>query len=204
MKKEISLFSTTMTTETNDDVFTKKIILAPAWVAGILKANGLPITDITDYNKLSSLMSKEDLAVMLALQKDTQINLGKLNSLGYSDVLLARWRESTDSEDTSLDEVVELSGKFTESELLERLDDSEKRSGVEDYQVVDIDRNKMVVLLGRKGVETTRDPNKLLELVRAILKVFYVYHKTFEVSKLSLFTWYLELLVDTEQLKPQS
>lgn len=204
MKKEKSLFSASITTEKGDDVFTKRIILAPAWAAGILKINNLPISDITDYKKLSGLMSKEDLAVILAIQKDSRINLGKLNSIGYSDVLLSRWSESKDSEDTSLDEVIELSDKFTESELLERLDDNEKRSGVEDYQVVDIDRNKMVVLLGRKGVDTTRDPSALLELVRAILKVFYVYHKTYEVSRLPLFAWYLELLDDTKEVKPLS
>ena len=37
MKKEKSLFSASITTEKDDDVFAKRIILAPAWAAGILK-----------------------------------------------------------------------------------------------------------------------------------------------------------------------
>ena len=182
-----------------DKPFSKAYVIVPAAIYGTFVSNKMDPAGILNYGKALEILNQEDRAYLLAVQ--THPGLGRLSNCGFGQVLLEHWTESATADQRAElgSAICPMSANMQNAdETLDRLSVPDKKSGVSDFKIVDADRNVMLVVLGDEFIQNLKNNEKLLEVVRAILKVLYVYHEKHEVSKYSLFTWYLELLMDTQ------
>lgn len=173
-------------------------ILIPFWAEKVLKRNKLSLKDILDYEKIRKFFSLEDLAGLLSIQENTEIETFKLITLRT--VLLSSWEKTSGALKVELGStVIPLSYseevKSYVSQMLNASDDVASQN-VQDsvYRVVDIERNTFCIVL-KPGFSALHESSEaLLNFVKDILKVFYVYHKVEDVSKEPIFKTYLTLL----------
>lgn len=162
----------------------KDCILIPVWIKDTLTRNGYSLDSVLSYVKLKEILSTEDISQLLGLQKSPlAIMLGISN-----DSLKNRWLKYADSVSK-----VQIENLLPGFDAIQRL--SEKTSPNETkWSVADIDRNYLAIVLDYSVSEDLADKDKLLELLRAVLKVFYGIDSVHEVSKKAIFKQYLNCL----------
>lgn len=162
----------------------KDCILIPVWIKDTLTRNGYSLDSVLSYVKLKEILSTEDISQLLGLQKSPLAIM-----LGISDDSLKnRWLKYADSVSK-----VQIENLLPGFDAIQRL--SEKTSPNETkWSVADIDRNYLAIVLDYSVTEDLADKDKLLELLRAVLKVFYGIDSVHEVSKKAIFKQYLNCL----------
>lgn len=162
----------------------KDCILIPVWIKDTLVKNGYSLDSVLSYVKLKEILNTEDISELLGLQKSPLATM-----LGISeDSLKNRWLKYADS--VSKVQIENLSPNSNASQRL-----SEKTSTNETkWAIADIDRNYLAIVLDYSVAEDLADKNKFLELLRAVLKVFYGIDSVHEVSKKAIFKQYLNCL----------
>lgn len=184
-----------MPTISNTCVTEKSFILVPFWVENALRANKLPMASILDYSIMAEMMTLEDRSAFLNIQRANKINLF---ATSHNTHLLGSWEQSARKEQKAVldSAVVPMSYSETASnDTYERLSLTDGKSAEDKpWRIVDFDRNAVAIVLMPGCVESLQDKDKALQLAREILDVFYGYYEVHEVSQLSIFGKYLDLL----------
>ena len=173
----------------------KVMVLVPYSIAEVLRRNRLSLSSILDYKQMRQLVSVDDLSAFYKFQKAERIEL--LRAM-HSNYLLTSWEQNrTSDERTELDSVIVPTSPSEDGvdyiyEGLARPGDD--TPGVLPYEVVDLSREAFALVVRPGFMDLLKDKSKSLELLRAILKVFYGYHQVHEVSALPIYAKYLQCL----------
>lgn len=181
----------------------KHPIMVPHWVLAALKRKQMSVVDVLDYSKVRQVLSAEDAAMLLNLQQLYVAPFIQDNYFGY---LLSSWESSANAEQkvelTSTVVPLSYSEGSKESNLL-RLKKDERvfqdilvidQPNQQVFELVDFNREAFAIILNPGFVDSVREPAVQMELVKAILKLFYVYFKAYQVSSHNIFASYVKLL----------
>lgn len=176
---------------------TTSFVLIPFWVEKVLKRNKLSLKDILDYEKIRKYFSMEDLAGLLSIQDSGSFNVFQKFTLRT--VLLSSWEKTSGVLSAELGSaVIPLSySEEVKSYVTMKIvgdDVTSQEVNEPSYRIVDIERNTFCIVLYPGFLKLQEVVESLLNFVRDILKVFYVYHKVEDVSKEPIFRFYLDLL----------
>ncbi len=176
---------------------TTSFVLVPFWVEKVLKRNNLNLSDILDYSKIRKYFSLEDLAGLIFVQDN--LSLKPFENLNLNTILLSSWRKTSGVLTSELDSgAIPLSYSKEVSSYVKTMlcGNNETTQDVKDsvYRIVDIERNTFCIVLKEGFIKEEGLAFNLLNFIKDILKVFYVYHKVEDVSKEPIFRTYLELL----------
>lgn len=181
----------------------KHPIMVPYWVSSALKRKQMSMVDVLDYSKVRQVLSAEDAAMLLNLQQLYVAPFIQDNYLGY---LLSSWESSA-----SVEQKVELNSTVVplsysegskESNLLRlKVDNGNFNDSLVDdrpnqsvFELVDFDRSAFAIIMNKGFTDSVAEPTGQMTLVKAILKLFYVYFKIDLVSSHNIFATYVRLL----------
>lgn len=173
---------------------TKAMVLVPYWVENVLKRNRLKFTDVLNYAKMRELMSVEDVSAFLHFQTTDWI--APLRGAECS-ILLSSWEQTRSANDpTELASVViPLSqSEATASDAMQRNLVPAMDLDIPVYQLVDVEREVLIVVIREGFSEVMQDNAKALDFLRDVLKQYYIYMDVHQVSTLQVFRNYLERL----------
>ena len=173
---------------------TKAMVLVPYWVENVLKRNRLKFTDVLNYAKMRELMSVEDVSAFLHFQSTDQIAV--LKGVDCS-ILLSSWEQTRSTNDpTELASVViPLSqSEATANDARQRYLTPATDLEIPVYQLVDVERDVLVVVIREGFEESMQQPAQALDFLRAVLKEYYIYMEVHQVSSMQVFRNYLERL----------
>ena len=173
---------------------TKAMVLVPYWVENVLKRNRLKFTDVLNYAKMRELMSVEDVSAFLHFQTTDWI--APLRGAECS-ILLSSWEQTRSANDpTELASVViPLSqSEATASDAMQRNLVPAMDLDIPVYQLVDVEREVLIVVIREGFSEVMQDNAKSLDFLRDVLKQYYIYMDVHQVSTLQVFRNYLERL----------
>lgn len=170
------------------------MVLVPYWVENVLKRNRLKFTDVLNYAKMRELMSVEDVSAFLHFQTTDWI--APLRGAECS-ILLSSWEQTRSANDpTELASVViPLSqSEATASDAMQRNLVPAMDLDIPVYQLVDVEREVLIVVIREGFSEVMQDNAKALDFLRDVLKQHYIYMDVHQVSTLQVFRNYLERL----------
>ena len=170
------------------------MVLVPYWVENVLKRNRLKFTDVLNYAKMRELMSVEDVSAFLHFQTTNWI--APLRGAECS-ILLSSWEQTRSANDpTELASVViPLSqSEATASDAMQRNLVPAMDLDIPVYQLVDVEREVLIVVIREGFSEVMQDNAKALDFLRDVLKQYYIYMDVHQVSTLQVFRNYLERL----------
>lgn len=170
------------------------MVLVPYWVENVLKRNRLKFTDVLNYAKMRELMSVEDVSAFLHFQTTDWI--APLRGAECS-ILLSSWEQTRSANDpTELASVViPLSqSEATASDAMQRNLVPAMDLDIPVYQLVDVEREVLIVVIREGFSEVMQDNAKALDFLRDVLKQYYIYMDVHQVSTLQVFRNYLERL----------
>lgn len=173
---------------------TKAMVLVPYWVENVLKRNRLKFTDVLNYAKMRELMSVEDVSAFLHFQTTDWI--APLRGAECS-ILLSSWEQTRSANDpTELASVViPLSqSEATANDAMQRNLVPAMDLDIPVYQLVDVEREVLIVVIREGFSEVMQDNAKALDFLRDVLKQYYIYMDVHQVSTLQVFRNYLERL----------
>lgn len=180
----------------------KHAIIVPHWVLAALKRKQMSLVDVLDYSKVRQVLSVEDAATLLNLQQLYVAPFLQDNYFGY---LLSSWESSANAEQKVelISTVVPLSYSEgnKESNLLrlkkvERSQDifTSEQPDQQVFELVDFNREAFALVLNVGFADAVKESAVQMNLVKSILKLFYVYFKAHEVSSHNIFAAYVKLL----------
>ena len=152
------------------------------------------MASILDYGKMAELMSLEDQSAFLNIQRANKISLFATSNNSY---LLGSWEQNVRDEQKAVLDAAVVPMSYSENaevDTYDRLVLGEKRPEDKPWSVVDFDKHAVAIVLKPGFVEAMLNQEKALRLATEILGVFYGYYEVHQVSQLSLFGKYLELL----------
>lgn len=181
-------------------------ILLPRFVQNVLKRNKLPLSSLTDFNKVRELLSINDIVLIQTLNRPEHwksllgINIVEAQKFWYgSDMGLYKlWYDSATEENKTY--LVNILSVLVESgqandEIAERLFNNKEGTLAQElekpYEIVDIGP-KYYGLLLEPGVFPNRDLSN--KLVKDILKSMYLYCSQSEVAQTEIFRLYVSRL----------
>lgn len=173
---------------------TKAMVLVPYWVENVLKRNRLKFTDVLNYAKMRELMSVEDVSAFLHFQSTDQI--AALRGVDRS-ILLSSWEQTRSTNDPAelASVVIPLSqSEATAIDSAQRYLTPATDLDIPVYQLVDVEREVLVVVVRQGFEEIMQQPAHELEFLREVLKQYYIYLEVHQVSSLQVFRNYLERL----------
>ena len=187
----------------------KNPIVIPYWVANAFKRKQLPLAHCLNYVKVRQVLSLEDVATLLNAQQIKSLEFLKGD---YNSQLLSNWNKSCEDLRNELDStVLPLShSKQLEERNLFRLskdytadqswtaDDLNLDNNVnqEVFELNDFERDSYAMILNPGFVESIAQYDTKMKLVKAMLKISYVYLDTHSVSSENVFATYVGLLND--------
>lgn len=162
----------------------------------------MSLVDVLDYSKVRQVLSVEDAATLLNLQQLYVAPFLQDNYFGY---LLSSWESSANAEQKVelISTVVPLSYSEgnKESNLLrlkkvERSQDifTSEQPDQQVFELVDFNREAFALVLNVGFADAVKESAVQMNLVKSILKLFYVYFKAHEVSSHNIFAAYVKLL----------
>ena len=170
------------------------MVLVPYWVENVLKRNRLKFTDVLNYAKMRELMSVEDVSAFLHFQSTDQI--ATLRGVDRS-ILLSSWEQTRSTNDPAelASVVIPLSqSEATAIDSAQRYLTPATDLDIPVYQLVDVEREVLVVVVRQGFEEIMQQPAHALEFLREVLKQYYIYLEVHQVSSLQVFRNYLERL----------
>lgn len=173
---------------------TKAMVLVPYWVENVLKRNRLKFTDVLNYAKMRELMSVEDVSAFLHFQTTDWI--APLRGAECS-ILLSSWEQTRSANDPAelASVVIPLSqSEATASDAMQRNLVPAMDLDIPVYQLVDVEREVLIVVIREGFSEVMQDNAKALDFLRDVLKQYYIYMDVHQVSTLQVFRNYLERL----------
>ena len=173
---------------------TKAMVLVPYWVENVLKRNRLKFTDVLNYAKMRELMSVEDVSAFLHFQSTDQI--ATLRGVDRS-ILLSSWEQTRSTNDPAelASVVIPLSqSEATAIDSAQRYLTPATDLDIPVYQLVDVEREVLVVVVRQGFEEIMQQPAHELEFLREVHKQYYIYLEVHQVSSLQVFRNYLERL----------
>lgn len=187
----------------------KNIIAIPSWVVPILTRNNLRLADVFSYDKLSKVLSIEDLSSLVSLNTllsshpnpDNVFKNINVNDIGYI------WEQSSVNKPKANYEITKViyplvnSNSIT-SEVIPRLNSSSDVSHFSNnksakktlYTVVDAERDSIVIVLYSGFFESLNDSKFQYGIYKRLLELFYVYFGSTKSFQTSLFCGYVRLL----------
>lgn len=170
----------------------KSMIVVPYWVMQAIKKAKMPIDRCLCYSTLSTLMSKEDIAVYLSMQ--TQGTLANLLSPSFS-TLVAHFRKNTPSEEIPIIHslIADAQTVKTEESATERLQVVDK-TYEHAWEIQDLSREVFAVVVYPGILDQLKDRQAQLDIIRQVLKIFYGHFPVWQVSGFSIFARYLSAL----------
>jgi hypothetical protein len=175
----------------------KRVVLIPYWVQDILNRNKMPLADCLDIGKMKPVLALNDLLGMAALQNFFPTVLGS----DFPDELWWVWQTST-ADNAELKKFMDAyvtnlgNNPVYVNVVQSRLFDEDAKHFVYENPFITYDLSPETLgvviypgfFVGNDIVELQKS------LIKAILKVLYVYDPSHEVAKTPLFKRYLELL----------
>lgn len=176
----------------------KRIVLIPYWVQDTMQRKKLNLVDCLDFNKVMSVMAISDLVGFSALQEFFPHVLGNVQ---FYDELYTLWFQSVQANPVAGSYLANNITPFvrldeTKKEVAERLFSSDAKTAQHENAFITYDLSPEVlgVVIYPGFFVREGDVELQKSLVKAILKVLYVYEPSHEVAKTPLFKRYLELL----------
>lgn len=176
---------------------TTSFILIPYWIEKALKRNKLSLKDVLNYQVIRRFLSLEDLAGLVSFQQSNGLEV--FNNF-YNGVLLSSWEKTSGPLKAELGSaVIPLSdSEEVKNYVSTRLNAVENINDVDEldfYKIVDIERNTFCIIV-KEGFNQriAASFDLMLNFIRNILRVFYVYHSVDVVSKQPLFKTYVDML----------
>lgn len=170
------------------------MVLVPYWVENVLKRNRLKFTDVLNYAKMRELMSVEDVSAFLHFQTTDWI--APLRGAECS-ILLSSWEQTRSANDPAelASVVIPLSqSEATANDAMQRNLVPAMDLDIPVYQLVDVEREVLIVVIREGFSEVMQDNAKALDFLRDVLKQYYIYMDVHQVSTLQVFRNYLERL----------
>lgn len=187
----------------------KDPILIPYWVASAFKRKQLPLSNLLNYKMVRQVLSLEDVAMLLNFQ---QLRAVDFLNRPYDSCLLSSWNKSCDDLRNELDStVVQLShSKQMEERNLFRLKPDylvdqqwsndcltmDTSTNQEVFELNDFERESYGIVIYPGFVQAIEQYECKLNLVKAMLKISYVYLDKHKVSSNGIFATYVSLLND--------
>lgn len=170
----------------------KSMIVIPYWVLQAIQKAKMPLSSCLSYTALSTLMSKEDIATYLSMQ--TQGTLANLLSPSFS-TLVAHFKKNTPAEEIPIIHSLIADAQTVKSEesAIERLQVTD-RHYEDTWQIQDLSREVFAVIVYPGVLETLKDRQAQLDIIRQVLKIFYGHFPVWQVSGFSIFARYLSAL----------
>jgi hypothetical protein len=170
-------------------------IIIPGWIYRAINKNKLNIIDVLNYSKIRSVLSIDDMAELVYMNDQFQINGYYLANTSYATTLLnltpAQKAELDNSvRPLSLTEEIATSAK-AKLTLSNRMSECV-------YQFVTIDNN-LFVILNEGFLTSIQNDDRMHEFVKLYLKECYAMTSIKEVSTYDLFKLYLSSF----SVKPQ-
>lgn len=197
----------------------KRVVYIPHWIHAMLQRRNIPLAACLDYNQMKELLSQEDQAQFLALQpyklfdaiygtdgyplsnEYRQYGTQVTDSLSTMEALYDVWVRSVAAEDVASKNLLESArylcfDSVVTNELKARL--FAKESFSEQYKspfiTYDLSREVIGVVVFPGYFTPEKNPSFKLQLLKDILKVFYVYNTHAPVCMTPYFRKYLEAL----------
>lgn len=177
---------------------TKSVLAIPYWLHEKLQRHQLPLASIDDPNKLSQVLSAEELASIYALNSMIRRSepFKDDTSIEVLFDLQTPWR----AKGADMEAMYFLSeSQPVLQELLYRLhpdtklDESDPNKGTI-YKLVEAERAYCVLVIYPGFFESLAQPRFQLNLVRRLLEIFYVYFGAVKCFELWLFGEYIRQL----------
>lgn len=197
----------------------KRVVYIPFWIQAMLQRRNIPLSACLDYNQMKELLSQEDQAQFLSLQPYklfdatygsdgypleyvyTQRGTQVTEDDGASDSLYDVWARSLVAEDVASKSVLEsirtlCFDKMITNELKARLFAKESFSNQykTPFITYDLTRDVIGVVVFPGYFTPEKNPSFKFDMLKSILKVFYVYNTPAMVCKTPYFRKYLEAL----------
>lgn len=173
----------------------KELVFVPYWIYQSLRRKSLGVSTVLDYSKMRECFSMNDCAVLLTLQEDHN-GIVPFSNKHWFGHLLSSWNKSaTSAQVLELDSTVRpLShGNGIREEILTRLEESDVED-IPPYEIVDVERGCAFVILYPGFVSALIQPDAKLDMIKKVLKVFYVHGTVQEVSRTDMFSDYVTML----------
>jgi len=171
------------------------IYILPYWVMDVLKRNGLKHIDVLNFAKLRPILSMNDLASIQACQSFGEDLTGMRD--GISGSIVYEWYSSADDalKDSLRRQIEPLAAdqalRDTVKERLNLGDYDRPRDSL--FEVLALE-DKAVGIVVYPGVFSGNTFDRQFDIVRALLRLLYVYEQPTDVTGTSLFRRYLDLL----------
>lgn len=167
-----------------------RTFVVPGWIYRAILRNKLNLNDIVNYEKISKILSQDDLVSWLYLNDRYQVGKHKLTPYALNNLFHGLTAEQTQT----LDWLTYQS--TTDAEALsvqERLRDVNNMTSTDLYQIVTV--NDLVLIILNEGFQTAvGDFGELKKFITTYLKALYSLEPIQDVSQYPLYTLYLELL----------
>jgi hypothetical protein len=175
-----------------------RVALIPSWIYNSLIRNKFSLTDITNYNKLKSLLSVHDMSCLVKLNDGYELIKQEDPVFGYG--LHNLFQNITN------DEVSELYSKYNnclvssdiENTLETRLTDV---NGMTDdsYRLV-INEYTLIVVLPEGFKEKIKCPNYRLDFIKDVLKALYTISDMKTITASSISEYYVKCLYQRSKI----
>lgn len=205
----------------------KRVVYIPHWIQAMLQRRNISLAACLDYKQMKELLSQEDQAQFLALQPYKLFD-ATYDAEGYpldyhyasngtqvtdewsiAGSLYEVWAKSLTAEDVASKSILQsvealCFDKIVTNELKARL--FSKESFSEQYQkpfiTYDLARNVIGVVVFPGYFTPEKNPSFKVDLLKSILKVFYVYNTYASVCTTPYFRKYLEALAAVTSMPP--
>lgn len=177
----------------------KHPIIVPYWVATAFSRKKVSLNKCLDYATVRDILAIEDVAAFLNLQQLHAVPFIKENYFGH---LLSSWESSVQPElRKELDSTIvplSYSEGSKERNLLrlskDYIDPDQPNQSV--FELIDFERDSYALVLNPGFTEDVAKHDTQLSLVKAMLKISYVYSNVNRVSSENVFKTYVKLLSD--------
>ena len=184
---------------------TKEIVFVPHWMAATIRRKGMSITSLLDYSKIRQIFSLNDLAGLLCVQDGTGENTANNNNVivpfsnkHWFGHLLSSWNKSaTSAQALELDSTVKPLSHSDDvrGEILSRFEEvDDMQDDRPFFELIDVERGCVFIIMNPGFIKGLQDPEVKFDLVRKILKVFYVHNSVRDVSRTDMFGDYVAML----------
>jgi len=170
----------------------KNVFLIPYWIVNTVVRNHLTLNTALDLEKLTSITSAEDLALTSLLNEHSGPVFG--GSM-YSPVLYASWYKDERSWNKFYTQIKPLE-PLVANDLNDRLFNPAAR---EDrypvpFEIKDIDPKTFLVIIYPGYFGSPESKQYQYQLIRELLKLFYVYEGYDDMARRQIFEYYLNQL----------
>ena len=173
-----------------DTFDTPRIYVIPGWIYRSIIKNKINVIDKTDYTEVRKVLSTDDLASWFYLNNNFKVNGANLSNTDLYSLFLKLSEENDLEVKTSIVPLIDL--KDVVNRTIERLTATNNMTD-SDYSIIS-NQNFILVVLNEGFLSSIQKKENLYQFVISYLKSCYALMPIAEVSYLSLFNLYVNII----------